>query len=325
MNCRDIDRLLDEHVIRSLTAAEQARVDAHVAGCNRCFDAIRLDELLASESFAGPSREFVVATLQSAAESRDVPAPRELSRWPIGLAAAAVLVVVVALVAIGPGGNQRGTEADSVATIQVPDERADTLVAAPFIEGQHFVSLPRGPSLGALPERIRILIFFWYGCFHCYSMEPFLAAWSARQDHESIEVVKVPIQWSAVARLHAETFYTAELLGVGAQIEAAVYAAIHQSGNPLQTRADIEQLFAEHGVSRDAFDRAFDSADVAARLDQAEALARRYGIDSTPTVIVGEAYKTGPGMAGSYEAVFDVVDWLLKQQCFTARICPRMR
>jgi thiol:disulfide interchange protein DsbA len=62
-------------------------------------------------------------------------------------------------------------------------------------------------------------------------------------------------------------------------------------------------------VDGPAFAAAFDSPRVDERLQQALALAREYGIDATPSLVVAGRYKTNPAMAGS--TLFAVVDELV--------------
>ncbi|CAG0940183.1 partial Thiol:disulfide interchange protein DsbA, partial [Gammaproteobacteria bacterium] len=62
-------------------------------------------------------------------------------------------------------------------------------------------------------EKIQVLEFFWYGCSHCYDLEPILNKWTARlpKDVEFRRVPAIPTErWAPNAR----TFYTLESLGL---------------------------------------------------------------------------------------------------------------
>ena len=43
-------------------------------------------------------------------------------------------------------------------------------------------------------------------------------------------------------------------------------------------------------------------------------LARRYGIASTPTMVVNGKYRTGAGEAGSYPKLMRVIDELIERE-----------
>ncbi|MBW8055988.1 MAG: thiol:disulfide interchange protein, partial [Nitrospira sp.] len=43
---------------------------------------------------------------------------------------------------------------------------------AQFELGKHYVQLPSASVVGT-NDRIEVREFFWYGCPHCYSLEPY--------------------------------------------------------------------------------------------------------------------------------------------------------
>jgi hypothetical protein len=92
-------------------------------------------------------------------------------------------------------------------------------------------------------------------------------------------------------------------------MHAAFYEEIHTRGNTLATRESLARFFERFGVDRAAFDAAFDSAGVAARVQRAAALASELSISVTPSIVVAGRYATDPGRAGP--ALLEVVDQLV--------------
>ena len=62
------------------------------------------------------------------------------------------------------------------------------------------------------PKRITVEEFFWYGCPHCYVLEPYIQSWLTDKP-PYIEFKRVPIMFGEVHRAHARLFYTLQALG----------------------------------------------------------------------------------------------------------------
>ena len=56
-------------------------------------------------------------------------------------------------------------------------------------------------------DKIVIYEFFWYGCPHCYSMEPTINDIESNLDKDTI-LVKVPVALRDSWELHAKVYYT---------------------------------------------------------------------------------------------------------------------
>ena len=61
---------------------------------------------------------------------------------------------------------------------------------AQFELGKHYVQLPSG-SVVETDDKIEVREFFWYGCPHCYSLEPYLERWLKTKPDE-VAYVRTP-------------------------------------------------------------------------------------------------------------------------------------
>jgi thiol:disulfide interchange protein DsbA len=150
---------------------------------------------------------------------------------------------------------------------------------------------------------------FWYGCPHCYELDPLLEQWRERKA-DYVNFVRVPAVWNTTLRLHARAFYTAEELGTGEQMHAEFFREIHERGNRLDTEAKLQEFFGRFDVDAAAFKTAFDSFAVQAKLQRADELSRRYRIESVPTIVVNGKYTTDGPMVGSYAELLVLIDEL---------------
>lgn len=188
-----------------------------------------------------------------------------------------------------------------------------------FKEGQHFVRMvPTQPTVGGA-DKIEVAEFFWYGCPHCYDMEPFIIKWAETKD-PGVRFVKVPATWNALVRLHAQLYYTEEVLvrnGVikdPAGFREAVFQEYHRRGNRMTSEEAIQKVFARFGVSPEQFQSTWSSFEINQKLRVADDLSRRYSISSVPAIVVNGKYRTGAGDAGGYPKLMELIDELVARE-----------
>jgi len=188
-----------------------------------------------------------------------------------------------------------------------------------FTEGTHFARMvPTQPTVGGA-DKIEVAEFFWYGCAHCYSFEAYVDPWLETKP-ANVRFVRIPAVWNALVKLHAQLYYTEEVLVKNGKIKnppqfrAAVFAEYHQRGNRLASEAAIMDLFQVHGVSNEDFSSTWKSFEVSQKLRVAQDLARRYSIASVPAIVVNGKYRTGAAEAGGYPPLMDLIDELILRE-----------
>jgi len=177
----------------------------------------------------------------------------------------------------------------------------------------YFEIFPSYPGTAA--GKVEVLEFFWYNCPHCNDFEPHLEQWLSRKP-EGVEFAQVPVIFmerdgrpNAAGKLHAETFYSLELIGKLKALHGVIFNAIHGQRIPLDTPAAMEKFLAEKGIDAEQFRNTRQSFAVQTRVNRAIELAKRFGIDGVPNLVVGGTYRTGP--TGSFEGMTQLVDFLI--------------
>lgn len=188
-----------------------------------------------------------------------------------------------------------------------------------FKEGTHFARMvPTQPTVGGA-DKIEVAEVFWYGCNHCYDFEAFVERWLATKP-ANVRFVRIPATWNPLVKLHAQLYYTEEVLGNNGKIanpeqfRAAVFAEYHRRGNRLASVDAIQALFEKHGVSADDFTTTWNSFEVSQKLRVAADLARRYSITGVPAIVVNGKYRTGAGEAGGYPRLLELIDELVVRE-----------
>ena len=136
----------------------------------------------------------------------------------------------------------------------------------------------------------------------------------------SVRFERVPAMWNEVLRTHAQLYYTEQALvrnGAIADPDAfreSVFQAYHRQGNRLLTEQSIVAHFERFGVSRDEFDKAWNSFEVAQQMRKAADLTRRYGVSSVPAIVVNGKYRSGGQQAGGYDELIELIDELVVRE-----------
>ena len=158
--------------------------------------------------------------------------------------------------------------------------------------------------------KVEVIEFFWYGCPHCYNLEPAVNAWlkSAPKDVVFKRVPAIPSdQWGEMAKV----FYTLEAMGLLDQYHQKVFDAMHQEKLELHKKPVREQWLAKNGIDVAKYNEAEKSFSVDTKMKRAKQLTYAYKVDGVPRLIVNGKYYTGPEHAGGTQNMFPVVDQLL--------------
>ncbi|MDY6945225.1 MAG: thiol:disulfide interchange protein DsbA/DsbL, partial [Pseudomonadota bacterium] len=178
-----------------------------------------------------------------------------------------------------------------------------------FKEGTNYQKIVPAQPTNVAPDKVEVVEVFWYGCGHCFSLDPAIESWRAKKP-AYVEFVRVPAMWNEGTRMHARVFYTAELLGKLDELHSLIFREMHVAGNQMNSVDKIAAFFQQHGVSKDEFTKAFSSFAVESKLQRADFLNKRYRIQSVPTVIVNGKYSTDIGTAGGESQLFGLIDEL---------------
>ena len=187
-----------------------------------------------------------------------------------------------------------------------------TSFAATYNAGEHYeVISPAQPT--SSKDKIEVVEMFWYGCPHCFRLEPFVERWLKRKP-ANVKFVRMPGVFRPSWEIHARAYYTAEILGVVDKVHRPMFEAIHEMKQRMNTEASILALFVKHGVSEKEFKRVFKSFAVETKLRRAKDMGTRYQARGVPALIVNGKYRTSGHAAGSNSKVFKVVNQLIKME-----------
>jgi thiol:disulfide interchange protein DsbA len=187
-----------------------------------------------------------------------------------------------------------------------------TACAEPYKEGEQYKALAQ-PQATASADKIEVVELFWYGCPHCYRLEPVIGNW-LKNKPDDVEFVRMPAIVGPPWELLAKAYYTAEFLGVMDTVHYALFDAIHKDKKKVVDEAAVQAIFEAQGVSAEDFRNTFNSFAVAVKVNNARMMTKRYAISGVPTIIINGKYNTSGSLAGSNENILKVVDYLVEQE-----------
>jgi thiol:disulfide interchange protein DsbA len=160
------------------------------------------------------------------------------------------------------------------------------------------------------PGRIEVVEFFWYGCPHCFNLEPVLEPWIKKLPKD-VQFHRIPAMFNDEYAQSARAFYALDAIGEEQRVHKALFEAIHVSGLRVGNEAAITEWLGKQGVDTKKFAAAYRSFGVESKLNRAAQLTRAYKLDGVPTMAVNGRFVISASAANSRERLLEVTDYLI--------------
>ncbi len=180
--------------------------------------------------------------------------------------------------------------------------------AANFVEGQDYRVLAN-PGKVDVPGKIEVREFFWYGCGHCFTLEPHMQVW-LRKLPKDVNFVRTPAAMNQVWEMNARGYYVSEALGVRKRTHLPLFHAIHDKGQQIFDQKSQAKFFVKYGIPEAKFNSMFNSFAITSKVAQANKLARQYQLTGVPAVVVNGKYV----VSGDNGKVIQVVNYLVDKE-----------
>ena len=161
-------------------------------------------------------------------------------------------------------------------------------------------------------DQIEVLEIFWYGCPHCYALEPYLKKW-LKNKPEFVEFVQLPAVLNRSWEFDARVFYTFVALGLIDELHEAYFDAIHKDRKRMKNVEQVASWAQEQGVDPQLIMDTFNSFGVDSMLANATQMSGRYEADGVPTIIIDGKYRTTVSLAGGHNEIIDLINYLAQR------------
>ncbi len=177
--------------------------------------------------------------------------------------------------------------------------------AQAFEEGVQYVRIEPQPPM-TTGDQVEVVEFFWYGCPHCRDLEPAVTRWAASLP-DNITFTQIPVMFGGPADLHAQVYYALQGMGELERMHQKLFEVMHEDKRKLKTRDAVDTFLEAQGLDMGKFRESMNSFAVAAKVNRARALMRRYGIRGVPVLVIDGRYRSGSGFR-SYQEMTEVAD-----------------
>ncbi|NND83171.1 MAG: thiol:disulfide interchange protein DsbA/DsbL [Gammaproteobacteria bacterium] len=159
-------------------------------------------------------------------------------------------------------------------------------------------------------DKIEVMELFWYGCGHCFALEPHVDQWKKSMPEEAT-FVKVPAMFRKRWEFHGKAYYTMEALGVLDRTNEAFFHQIHILKKPINTIEQLANFLANFGLTEEQVTQAFNSFAVDSKVRNATRITKMSTATGVPAIIVDGKYLTSETQAGRGPELFKIVNQLV--------------
>lgn len=162
------------------------------------------------------------------------------------------------------------------------------------------------------PSKIEVVEVFWYGCIHCYHMDPILNTWVKKLPAD-VAFKRIPglpnPSWAPMAK----AFYAMEDLKLSDKLHTALFDAVHKekSLDPTNEAAIIDWVTKKSGFDKAKVEASFKSFSMNNKLNQAANFFRASGATGVPSFVINGQFITSSTMAGGNEQALKTVDYIV--------------
>jgi len=164
-----------------------------------------------------------------------------------------------------------------------------TAMAANFVAGKDY-TVVANPVKVEVPGKIEVREFFWYGCPHCYRLEPHMQIWLKKLPKD-VRFVRTPAAMNPVWEQGARGYY-------------------HAGGQQIFDQKSQAKFFVKYGVPEAKFNSMFNSFVITSKIAQAKQLAQQYQLSGVPAVVVNGKYV----VQGEDGKVTQVISYLVEKE-----------
>lgn len=182
--------------------------------------------------------------------------------------------------------------------------------AEEYKEGVHYKTFPQQLSYN---DKIQVQEFFWYGCPHCYSFEPFLKQWKKSKSTD-VDFVRVPAIFRPEWEVQARTYYALSNMGVIEDVHGKIFDELHKNKKQLNTLPLMTAFLEKNGVDKEKFMNEYKSFSVDGMVRKAKKKQNTFKIQGVPSVVINGKYISTGSMAGSYDNLIKIIDYLVKKE-----------
>ena len=181
-----------------------------------------------------------------------------------------------------------------------------------YVEGVDYTVISPAVKT-AQPNKVVVTEFFWYGCPHCFRLEPYIEYWQTTIP-DGVVFEQVPSVLNPSWSIHARAFYALKLMGVQEQVHQKLFNEIHVERKRLNSIDQLADFVADLGLDEKLFRDSYVSFPVDTQIRRNSQSEKRYGHNGVPAIIINGKYLASGSMAGSNDRLIKIIDYLVTSE-----------
>ncbi|MCH4244393.1 thiol:disulfide interchange protein DsbA/DsbL [Acinetobacter gerneri] len=181
-------------------------------------------------------------------------------------------------------------------------------MAADYVAGKDYTVI-KNPGKVDVPGKIEVREFFWYGCPHCFKLEPYMQTW-LKALPKDVHFVRTPAAMNKMWEQGARAYYVSEELGIRKKTHLPLFHAVQVENQQLFDQASQAKFFTKFGVPEAKFNSLYNSFSVSSKIAKSNQLAQQYQLTGVPAVVVNGKYV----VQGEDGKVTQVVNYLVEKE-----------
>ncbi|MDT8409449.1 MAG: thiol:disulfide interchange protein DsbA/DsbL [Wenzhouxiangellaceae bacterium] len=187
-----------------------------------------------------------------------------------------------------------------------------TAGAQSFQEGVDYERIS-GPDVSDDNSTVEVVEVFGYLCPHCRSFQPFVSSWE-QQLPEQVEFSRLPVSFSPSWEPFARAYHTASSMDIIDQSHEALFVALHDERKQFGSMSDLAEFHAQFDVDAKEFESTSKSFAVESRMRMGNAQIGKWGVRSTPTLVINGKYRVSPQRGKTFEDMLKVADFVIAKE-----------
>ena len=183
--------------------------------------------------------------------------------------------------------------------------------AETYEEGKHYKRVDQPRMIDS--DNVEVLEFFWYGCPHCFSFEPFIKSWKKTKP-TNVEFTRIPAIFRPDWEVQARAYYALSNMGIIEDLHGKIFDAINKDKKKLNKPELMADFLEKNGVDKKEYLKEYYSFAVDGMVRKAKKKQKAYKIQGVPTVIVNGKYQTSGSMSGSYDNLVKIINYLIEKE-----------
>ncbi|MEZ5537389.1 MAG: thiol:disulfide interchange protein DsbA/DsbL [Thiolinea sp.] len=188
----------------------------------------------------------------------------------------------------------------------IPDSQARS-----FTENVDYAVITPPVSTQAEEGKVEVAEVFWYGCPHCYNLEPTINEY-IKTKPDYVTFTRIPAMLDPTWVFHGKVFYVGRMLDPNGSkdVHAKIFEALQKQRRRIGNDDQLRRFYQSLGFKLDEINNILKSMELKTKLDYARDITVKSHLDSVPTIIVNGKYLTSPSMVSGNKNLIEVINYL---------------